>query len=154
MVTGMDEAKAVPELAVLSVAAHGSDEGAEKIALAALGAADSLDKERGNLYADLIYSFLSDAVRVALEALMQQGNYEYQSDFARGYVAEGEAKGEAKGKAAGLLLALRIKGFEVSEALRERILGCTDLEQLDTWYVKVTSATGPGDVFGPAMLEE
>jgi hypothetical protein len=86
----MDQARASPELAVLSVAAHGSDQGAEKIALAALGAADSLDSERGELYGDFIYLFLSDAVRVATEVLMQ-GNYEFKSDFARGYVAAGEA---------------------------------------------------------------
>jgi hypothetical protein len=145
-VTVMDEARASPELAVLSVAAHGRDEGAEKIALAALGAAAGLDKEQGELYADFIYLFLSDAVRVATEDLMQQGSYEFKSDFARGYMA----KGEARGKAEGLLVLLEFKGFAVPGALRERILGCTDLDQINTWYGKVKSAARLEDVFDSA----
>jgi hypothetical protein len=143
VVVSLDAARASPELAVLSVAAHGRDDGAEKIALAALGAAAGLDKERRGLYADLVYLFLSDAARVAAEVLMQQGRYEYQSDFARGYVAEGKAEGKAEG----LLVLLEVKGFTVPAALRERILGCTDLAQVNTWYGKVKSAARLEDVF-------
>lgn len=36
-----------------------------------------------------LYEHLGDIARAALEALMQQHNYTYRSDFARKYVAEG-----------------------------------------------------------------
>lgn len=163
VITDVDQARELTELAVLSVAAHGSEPGAERIALAALAAASALDSGRGALYADLVYSFLSEAARRALETLMQQQKYEYLSEFARRYVAqgrakgeaegrakgeaEGRAKGEARGRAQGLLLALEIKGFEVTDALRERILSCTDSAQFDVWYSRVKSAQRVEDVF-------
>ena len=42
---------------------------------------------------------LNEVTRRALEDLMANGHYEYQSDFAKKYVAEGGARGEAKGRA-------------------------------------------------------
>lgn len=60
------------------------------------------------LYFDLVLISLSEAARRALQA-MDLAKYEYQSDFARHYIALGEAKGEARGRAAlvGKLLASR-----------------------------------------------
>jgi hypothetical protein len=82
--------------------AHGEDADTGKsvrIALAAQLAALSLDEDRSRLYFDLIVSSLSEAARRAMQA-MDPAKYEYQSDFARRYVAQGEARGEAKGRAA------------------------------------------------------
>jgi hypothetical protein len=49
---------------------------------------------------------------------MQSGKYEYQTEFARRYVAEGEARGEALGEARGrahaLLSFLAAQGFSSS----------------------------------------
>jgi len=77
--------------------AHGKDSDTGKsarIAHAALSAIDGLDVTRSKLYFDLVLNFLSEAARRALQA-MNPRKYEYQSDFARRYVAEGEAKGRA-----------------------------------------------------------
>lgn len=89
-----------PELAVLSAMAHGQDRDfdlARRIAEAAMAASFGLDVQRSTLYFDLVWQSLGAAARKALQN-MDTGKYEYQSDFARRYVAEGEAKGEAKGK--------------------------------------------------------
>ncbi|WP_238011341.1 hypothetical protein KZZ52_09280 [Dactylosporangium sp. AC04546] len=53
--------------------------------------------------------------------------HKYHSDFARRYYGEGEAKGEARA----LLLVLKSRGIEVSDAVREQVTACTDHDQLD-----------------------
>lgn len=92
-VTDEAQAQADPELAVLSAMAHGKDADTEKslqIALAARSAVLGLDQDRSRLYFDLVLTHLSEAARQALQA-MDPLKYEYQSDFARRYVAEGRA---------------------------------------------------------------
>ncbi|MEP7121427.1 MAG: hypothetical protein ABJE95_10975 [Byssovorax sp.] len=76
--------------------------------------------------------------RRALEAMMK--GYEYQSDFAKKYVAHGEARS--------LLIALRVRGIAVPDATRERIQAQRDSEQLDRWLEKAMVATSLADVFG------
>jgi hypothetical protein len=102
-VTDLAQARADPELAILSAMAHGKDADTDKsvqIALAAQFALAGLDQDAAKLYFDLVQYCLSEAARRALQA-MDPRKYEYQSDFARRYVAEGEAIGEAKGEAKG-----------------------------------------------------
>jgi hypothetical protein len=91
------DAQANPELAVLSAMAHGRDADvgkSAKIAVAAQRASAGLDADRSKLYFDLILKSLSEAAREALKT-MDARTYEYQSDFARHYVAQGEAQGRA-----------------------------------------------------------
>jgi hypothetical protein len=72
---------------------HGHGRDALAVAEAALAAARNLDDERSKLYADLVVASVDEAARAILEVLMASGNYEYQSDFARRYVAQGKAEG-------------------------------------------------------------
>ena len=79
---------------------------------------------------------------------MSQGNYQYQSDFAKKYVAEGKAEGEAKGKAEGeakgkaeaILRVLGARRLPVADAQRARVLACTDLALLDRWLDRAVTA--------------
>ncbi len=150
---------AEPELAVLSAIAHGLDpDDGPKVALAALDSLAGLDEERSRLYFDLVYSSLGGAARKALEEHMASG-YEYQSDFAKKYVAqgraegraegkaEGEAEGEARGEANALLRVLAARKLSVSDAQRERILGCTDLPSLNRWIERAVTAETTDAVF-------
>jgi hypothetical protein len=63
--------------------------------------------------------------------------YEYRSEFARKYFAEGEAQGEARGEARGeaksVLTVLDARGVAVPTEIRDRILSCDDLDQLQKW---------------------
>jgi hypothetical protein len=98
-----DVARANPELAVLSAMAHGSDENidrAARIALCAHAAISGLDGDRSKLYCDLDIHSLSEAARNALRN-MDARAYEYQSDFARQYVAQGREEGKQEGRAEG-----------------------------------------------------
>lgn len=96
-VTDEAQARADPELAVLSAMAHGKDADMEKavrIAIAALTAVRDLDDDRFKMYFDLIDKSHSEVARRAMQA-MDPRKYEYQGEFARRYVAEGETKGRA-----------------------------------------------------------
>jgi hypothetical protein len=148
VVTDPAEAARRPELAVLSAMAHGAGELGAAIAAAVLPAIQGLDEERARFYGDLVYNALNDAARRALEAMMK--GYEYQSDFAKKYVAQGEAQGEAKGeimtRARDVLTVLRVRGIAVPEAARERILAQNDPARLEGWLEKAAIATSVADV--------
>lgn len=137
-----DDAVAVadPELAVLSAMAHGKDTDTEKsvrIAHAAQHASQSLDEERSRLYCDLIFHSLSEAARRAFQPVITFKNgfkYEYQSDFAKTYVAEGKAEGikigRVEGRADLVERQLTLRFGALSEDVRARI-AVSSLSQLD-----------------------
>jgi hypothetical protein len=122
-----------PELAVLSVMAHGQEAHAEILGRAALLATLRLSDERQVLYSDLVFAALSQAARAALEELMAGGTYEFQSEFAK--------KHQAKGRAEALVAVLDARGLRIADEARARILACTDAEQLADWLRKAATAT-------------
>jgi hypothetical protein len=66
--------------------------------------------------------------------------YEYQSDFARQYVAEGEARGYARGRAESLLAVYVARGRALTDAQRTRVRDCTETATLDRWVRYAASA--------------
>ncbi|MBK8266513.1 MAG: hypothetical protein IPK80_34960 [Nannocystis sp.] len=99
------------------------------------------------MYADAIFARPGELARTTLEKLMQTGRYDYQSDFARQYFAAGRAEGEAKGEAKAILQILELQGLAVPEDARQRILTCTDPEQLDTWLRRTLRAQTLAELF-------
>jgi len=100
-ITDEEQARAHPELAVLSAMAHANDPDpaqAAHIALLAQGASLGLDAERSTMYGDLVFNCLPEAARRALQA-MDASKYQYQSGFARRYFGAGKAEGVAQGVA-------------------------------------------------------
>jgi hypothetical protein len=147
-----------PELAVLSVMAHGHEDVGFAIAQAIIRTASGLEDERSRLYFDLAVTSVSEAARRALEALMKSGSYEYQSEFARKYVSQGRQEGRQEGREEGrqegrqegllegeliaLLEVLDARGLKVDDTARHLIMACTDSAQLKLWIreaVKVRS---------------
>lgn len=147
VVTDVEQASRVPELAVLSAVAHGSGPDRGKVFGALLGGLDTVDEERAKLYLDVVLDALPTAARSYLEALMAAGTYEYRSDFARRYVGQGRAEGNAEGEARALLAVLDARGISVPEDARTRITSCTDLDQLDTWVRRAVTADSVQDLF-------
>jgi hypothetical protein len=142
VVTDLGAAARRPELAVLSAMAHGETDQGTTIAAAVLPAIQGLDDDRARFYHDLVYNSLNEAARRALEAMMK--GYEYQSDFAKKYVAQGRAEGLSEGRAdeaaRNLLTVLRVRGIAVPDAVRERILAQKDPERLERWLEKAAVA--------------
>lgn len=73
--------------------------------------------------------------------------YEYQSEALRQSFAEGEARGEAKGAARIILRRLAGRGLCVSPEIRDRITGCTDIAQLETWSDRANLVTTARQLF-------
>ncbi len=164
VVTDAGEAARRPELAVLSAMAHGETDQGATIAAAVLPAIQALDDDRARFYYDLVYNSLNEATRRTLETIMK--GYEYQSDFAKKYVAqgrdegrtlgrdeglslgraEGEARGRAEGEARALLIALQARGFAVPDAVRDRILAQKDQDCLERWLKKAIVASSLAEV--------
>jgi hypothetical protein len=144
-----DEAQAVraPELAVLSAIIHGAKPEAADIGKAALAATRGLDAERAALYIDLVLAFVNEAARGLLEDLMASGTYQYQSEFAKRYVAEGVALGEAKGLRGAIAHVLSARALPLSELGRARLEGCTDVATLTSWLERAATASSESEVF-------
>jgi hypothetical protein len=129
VVTDPAEAARRPELAVLSAMAHGEGEQGAAIAQAVLPAVQGLGDDRARFYGDLVLNSLNEAARRALEAMMK--GYEYQSEFAKKYVAQGER--------ALLLRQLRARFGELPANAVARVEGA-EVALLDRWGERVLSA--------------
>jgi predicted transposase YdaD len=93
-----------------------------------------------------------------METIMK--GYEYQSDFAKKYVAEGRIEGRIEGRTEGriegrtegraegraeeaalsLLAVLRARGIAVPDAIREHILAQKEPERLRRWLERAVVA--------------
>ncbi|WP_203928714.1 hypothetical protein [Virgisporangium ochraceum] len=82
---------------------------------------------------------------------MAIANYEYQSDFARGYFNEGLEqgleKGLARGEAEALLTILSARNIDVSDGVRARITGCGDSERLSAWIRRALTIDKVDELF-------
>lgn len=135
VITDPDVATELPELAVLSAVAHPQHPDHTQIWRALAAGFRTLGEDPALRYHDFILTMLPRAVRPAWEAFMSTGlrDYNFTSDFARKYIAEGEAKGEAKGEANSILTVLDARGIAVSDQVRDAITSCDDLDQLQKW---------------------
>ncbi len=156
MVTRSADAERSPELALLSVLAHGHGPDATAIAIAAIHSLHLLDADAGRFYYDFILGALNDAARKALEQYMlgiDLSKYEWQSDFAKKHIAQGVAQGVAQGRLEGkidaLLFALNSSGLRPTTEQVAMIRACRDDHALNTWIVRAASASSVADVLDP-----
>ncbi|GAA4623652.1 hypothetical protein GCM10023196_020680 [Actinoallomurus vinaceus] len=139
VVTDRQEAIRSPELATLSAVAHGTGPYRREVFNALLSGAAAIDDERAKLYIDIVCAILPQIAKQELEEMMLSGTYEYKSDFARRYVAQGKAEGKAEGEATAILKVLAARGIPVSDEARGRIMGCTDLTVLEAWVERAAT---------------
>jgi Domain of unknown function (DUF4351) len=149
-VTDLQDAKENVELAVLSAIEHGQSADvalAARIASAAIVASAAIDAERSRLYLDLVLISLSKSAPELLEATMNSLGYEYQSDFARRYVAQGRAEGQAEGRVEGktegrvemVLKLLLLRFGPLTDAAQGRIRSAGDA-QIDALAERLLTA--------------
>jgi Domain of unknown function (DUF4351) len=156
-VTSEEQARDDPELAVLSVMAHGKDADVDRtvqIAIAAQLASLGLDEDRSKFYCDLVQHALSEAARRALRN-MDLSKYEYQSEFARRYVAQGRQEGRSEGLSEGrsegrvdLLARQLTRRFgPLTEAARAR-LASASIDELDAIGERLLTAGSLEEALG------
>jgi len=143
------------ELSVLSAVEHGHSTDvalATRIACTAVLASVDLDAERSRLYIDLILISCSESVRREVLQVMNSLGFEYQSDFARHYVAQGRAEGRVEGKTEGrmevVLKLLTLRFGPLTEAVQTRVRGAPDA-QLDAVAEQVLSAQTLEEALSP-----
>jgi hypothetical protein len=156
------QARAAPELAVLSALAHGGAPGGQAVLEALLGALDGVDEQHSFLYLELVHALLPDVARRYLEGLMTTHPDETKSSFQQFLERLGEeraaeriaaaagvweARGEARGEARAIVTMLEARGIAVPEEARERIGACTDPAQLDGWVRRAVTAATADDLF-------
>lgn len=146
IITDPERAKQDPELAVLSVMAHGRGdvETAVQIALSAAAGSVPLDEDTRVLYFDLIEAALSEAARKAFEMLPQ--NYEFQGPTYKKAKLEGQLEGQVA-MAASVLDVLEARGLSVSDDVRQRVQSTTDLDQLRHWIRRAAVITSADELF-------
>jgi hypothetical protein len=146
VITDVAEAVAVPELAVLSGIAHGTDQAVRNAAFTAVAAFAAQDTDLAALYADVIVAELPKALRKTAEEELRAKTIEYGSDFAKSDHAKGKAEGKAEGEAEAVLAVLATRGIEVTPDQESRIKRCTDLEQLGSWLRRAVTAESADQV--------
>lgn len=148
------EAARAPELAVLAALANPRSARAIEQGRALLTGLRRLDDRAAGVYLDVVLARLLPAARAALEAVMK--SYEFQSDFAKKYVAlgrtegrnEGLAEGQAQAKADAVLAFLRARGLAVPKTVAARVCACRDVTELDRWVRRAAAVTRAADIFG------
>jgi hypothetical protein len=152
-------ARREPQLAVLSVMAHGRGKvkTAAAIGTAAARAILPFPEDQRLLYSLLIEANLSEAARKAIEmqpgletffSETQRRNYERGRAKGRAEArAEAKAEGKAQGVAAALLKILMRRGLALTAEQRRRITGCTDLAVLERWLDRSLSVSSAEELF-------
>jgi hypothetical protein len=136
-VTDILEAVRRPEFGLLSVMAHGETELGAIVAAAVLPAIQSLTNNRTKMYRSFVHNHINDEAHQELEAAKM------------GYFAAmGRAEGRAQEAARNLLTVLRVRGIEVPDAVRERILAQKDkdLDRLERWLDRAVVAASADEV--------
>lgn len=124
----------------------------------ALHAVAQLDDTRRGNYIDVLLHAVDEITRSAVEALMGT-NWEYKSEFAKTYFAQGKQAGREEGREEGreagreeearrlLLAILADRKLGPSDAARARVEACADCATLERWVVRAASAASEDDVF-------
>jgi hypothetical protein len=104
--------------------------------------------ENSSLVAPLAVAALVDAAvaaRAVVKGLAGQGNPELQEREAEAE-ARGVARGEVRGEARSILKFLQARGIVVTEAQRQEILVCNDLDRLDRWLARAAVASSADEI--------
>jgi hypothetical protein len=142
VVTDPEQARRHPQLAVLSAMAHGRGPDAKPVLDALVAALDKADLEHADLYARAVIDSLPKAARSYLEERMAIER-RFHLDFLQASYERGHVKGEADA----LLQVLQARGIQVPGPVRDRIIGCTDDEQLLSWVRRAVTARTVDDLF-------
>ncbi|NUV65041.1 hypothetical protein [Streptomyces sp. CAI-85] len=70
----------------------------------------------------------------------------FQSETAQKLREEGREEGLVESRVKDILILLAHRGVEVTEADRERIVGCDDLDVLGRWFTRAITATSTAEV--------
>ncbi|MFD9861203.1 RpnC/YadD family protein [Streptomyces alboflavus] len=133
-------------LAVFSAITHGRGRGATAILKPLASALETVEPESAAMFAQLVESGLVDPqAKEIWRDLMAPVNYFFRHEVAEKVREQGREEGVERERAAMVLRILTWRDIEVPESVRERVVACTDLEQLNVWAeraMRVADAAG------------
>ncbi|WP_432924483.1 hypothetical protein ACQPZZ_29675 [Microbispora sp. CA-135349] len=141
LITDPDQARASPELAVLSTVAHPDEADDEPVLEAMLAGLATLDQDRARVYLNYVISSLRPVTVKRLEEMVTTiQDFDYLGDK---YFSHWKDQGRAEA----LLIMLDARGLEISDDARERIQRCEDTNQLEAWVRKAAVVTSADELF-------
>lgn len=143
---GLEDAAA--ELLVLAVLTGALDLTHDHLRRLVMARLARLDADRVTGYTRFIMSAVSESVRQALEELMPVNRLGLRDPFVDRFVDQGRAEGIPQGEARTLLTLLSARGLTVAAELRQRVMSCTDSDQLQAWVTRAATAHSVEEVFG------
>ncbi len=150
VVDPVDANNAAP-MSVLSAAMHQDRPEIDKILRAVVTTLGNIDPDHAIRYSEIMFAVLRTDARNRWEALMTTQSFKFQSAYANRLRAEGRVEGRVEGQAEGeakaVLRMLDARGIAVPEDVRERIIKCSDLDQLDTWVIRAATANTIENLF-------
>ncbi|SDR30737.1 hypothetical protein [Thermostaphylospora chromogena] len=155
VITDPAQARAHPELAALSLMAHGKH---RPVVEAFAEGLTTLEDRHAPQYYEYGYRLASLAARRILEEIMASTTWPVYSPFAREHYGrgreagreEGREEGKAIGEAMAVLAVLDARGIEVHDDARARITSCTDLVQLERWVRRAVTVSQVDELFADA----
>ncbi|WP_395840947.1 Rpn family recombination-promoting nuclease/putative transposase [Cystobacter fuscus] len=140
-------ARKLPEWVGLFAQVQAAPEGAEHLRMVIRYLLWTGDKAVHDSTGQVLHSVLDEQrteewMRSYGEELIEQGR---QQGLARGR-EEGLARGLSRGRAESILRILAIRGIHVDEGARQRILDCTDVDTLDSWFDRALQVTTLSEV--------
>ncbi|MGW1542602.1 hypothetical protein ACWCPM_20600 [Streptomyces sp. NPDC002309] len=146
-----EAARDVP-MAVLSAIVHSRDADTDailKALAAALRGLETRDPENAAIYTELTAQGLGEKNPAAelWRDLVTVDTSFFTSPLSQEIRAEGQAEGRADSRAEDTLRILDRRGIPVSDADRERITTCTDLDTLTRWFDRAITAASADEVF-------
>ncbi|OWA14507.1 hypothetical protein B9W64_17815 [Streptomyces sp. CS159] len=141
-----------PALAVLSTIVHSESRRAPAILEAVARGLLSFEPDITRYWFELVEVGLeSTPTRENWRKLMQNAVTHFPGHrtlFEEKYL-EGKAEGEARGEAKGVLRVLEVRGLVITDAVRKRIVTCSDLTLLNDWLDRAGTVERAEDLFTP-----
>ena len=143
--------KDVP-LAVLSAMTHGRGPQAPAILESLAAALRTIDADSAAVFVQFVDSCLADPqAKQMWRDLMTAIQYFWRHPLAEQVRAEGREQGLEQGRIQDrqemTLRILEWRGIPVPDSVRERVMACTDLAQLEVWAQRAVRATNGAELF-------
>lgn len=109
----------------------------------------TIDRDSAAVFAQFVDSCLEDArAKQMWRDLMANIQYFWRHPLAEQVREEGREEGRVEAKAETVLQILQWRGIPVSDAVRERVKACADLDRLEVWAQRAMNAADAAELFG------
>ncbi|EPX64700.1 hypothetical protein D187_000122 [Cystobacter fuscus DSM 2262] len=136
-------ARELPEWVGLFAQVQAAPEGTEQLRVVIRYLLWTGDKAVHDSTGQVLHSVLDEQ---RTEELMRSYGEELIEQGRQQGLAQGLAQGLSRGRAEGILRILNIRGIHVEEGVRQRILDCTDVDTLDSWFDRALQSTSLSEV--------